>query len=59
MTEADAKKYCFKCGDKDHLADVCPLKAKINDYIKSLKNATGHTAVLPDSESLHSSQIVL
>ena len=59
MTEADAKKYCFKCGDKDHLADVCPLKAKINDYIKSLKNATGHTAVLPDSESLHSSRIAL
>lgn len=44
-TEADVKKYCFKCGDKDHLADVCPLKTKINDYIKTLKSDAGRTFV--------------
>ena len=31
-------RYCFKCGDKDHLASACPLKDKINEYIKDLKN---------------------
>ena len=30
-------RHCFKCGDKDHLANACPLKDKINDFIKGLK----------------------
>ena len=28
---------CFKCGDPNHLSNVCPLKDKINTYIKSIK----------------------
>jgi hypothetical protein len=31
------KKFCFKCYDPSHLADVCPHKDKIQEFIKGLK----------------------
>ena len=39
-------RHCFKCGDKDHLANACPLKDKINDFIKGLKRDAADTVYM-------------
>jgi hypothetical protein len=35
------KPYCYKCFAKDHLANVCPKKNEINEFIRSLSKTDG------------------
>ena len=36
----DAKRFCFKCGDPNHIANECPHKDKIGEYARKLREGT-------------------
>ena len=39
----DTKRFCFKCGDPDHIATDCPHKDKIGEYAKKLRTGDAHS----------------
>lgn len=40
--QGERKGSCFKCGSADHYSNTCPLKDKIDTYIKTLKGGGSH-----------------
>ena len=40
---AAGKRFCYKCGDPDHISTDCPHKEKIAEYTKKLRAGSAHS----------------